>query len=293
MFKRKYFYQQAVLEGSDGGSGGGAGDNTDAGNQGNQGEGGGSLLSQGKSAEEIAAAAASKQELEKANGWMPEKYRVTKEDGTFDIEASARKQAEAYTHLASKLGSGDIPPKTADEYTFTVPDALKDQWNPAEDEGFNAFKTDALAAGFTQKQFEFAVGRHLEMLAEVGGGSQQVSEREATEKLRTLWPDEISFKGGLNKSDRAVRAYANPGSADVLGSYVNLERKFGNDPDFIALMANIGKETSEDIPPMGSVLPESSIAELQQSKAYWDANDPKHAEVKKKVSDHYARKFQG
>jgi hypothetical protein len=291
MFKRKYFYQQAVLDGSDAGATGGDTGSQDTQSQSNQDTQNTSLLSQGKSAEEIAAAAASKQEFDKNNAWMPEKYRVTKEDGSFDIEASAKKQAEAYTHLATKLGSGDIPPKTADEYTFTVPEALKDQWNPAEDGGFNDFKKDALAAGFTQKQFEFAVGRHLEMLAEVGGGVQQVSEQEATEKLRKLWPDENSFKGNLNKSDRAVRAYANPGSADVLGSYVNLERKFGNDPDFIALMANIGKETAEDIPPMGSVLPDASIAELQASKAYWDANDPKHAETVKKVQDHYTRKF--
>src|SRR6478736_10297497 len=38
--------------------------------------------------------------------FIPEKYRVTKDDGTLDIEASARKLAEAHGSLEKRLGSG-------------------------------------------------------------------------------------------------------------------------------------------------------------------------------------------
>jgi hypothetical protein len=38
---------------------------------------------------------------------IPEKYRVLGGDGTLDLEASARKQADAYKQLEAKLGSGD------------------------------------------------------------------------------------------------------------------------------------------------------------------------------------------
>ena len=50
------------------------------------------------------------------NDYIPEKYRTNKEDGTLDLEASSRKVAEAYKQLETRFGSGDVPPKTADEY---------------------------------------------------------------------------------------------------------------------------------------------------------------------------------
>ena len=51
---------------------------------------------------------------------IPEKYQVKKEDGSIDIEASSLKLAEAYGHLEKRLGSGDAPPKTAEELLATL-----------------------------------------------------------------------------------------------------------------------------------------------------------------------------
>lgn len=251
----------------------------------------GSIISQGQTPEEIAAATAAAEAAKTQNSWVPEKYQVKKQDGTLDIEASAKKQAEAFKALETRLGTGDIPPKTADEYTFAVPDALKDQWKPEEDEQFLDFKKEAHKLGFTQKQFEYAVNRHLETLGEVGMGQNELSADEAINKLHSIWPDEQSFGKNMNASFRALRAYANPGTNEVLGSFVNMERKFGNDPDFIAFMANIGKETAEDMPPIGSILPDATVESLQNSKAYWDPTDPAHAETKAKVEAHFARKY--
>jgi hypothetical protein len=80
---------------------------------------------------------------------IPEKYQVKKEDGTLDIEASSLKLAEAYGHLEKRLGSGDVPPKTAEEYQVTVPDALKDVWKPDDDTLLQDFKKEAHSKGMT------------------------------------------------------------------------------------------------------------------------------------------------
>lgn len=54
------------------------------------------------------------------NDWLPEKYRTNKEDGSLDLEASSRKVADAYRSLETRLGSGDVAPKTVDEYNVKL-----------------------------------------------------------------------------------------------------------------------------------------------------------------------------
>jgi len=79
--------------------------------------------------------------------FIPEKFRVLGADGkALDIEASARKMAESYAHLEGRVGSGDVPPKTADDYAVTVPEQFKEHWE--ENDRSKAFKAEALAAGF-------------------------------------------------------------------------------------------------------------------------------------------------
>jgi hypothetical protein len=227
-----------------------------------------------------------------AGDFIPEKYRVTKE-GTdeLDIEASARKLAESYSHLEKRLGAGDVPPKSAEEYATTVPDALKDTLDLENDELFKGFRKEAHEAGLTQKQFDFVMGKYFGIAPGLVNGAAELSAQDATAELRKIWPDEASFNAGASGADRAVRAFANPGADDQIGSYVRVEKKFGNDPDFLALMANIGKETREDMPPAGSIMPDADVDALQKSEAYWKADHPDHATTKAKVDAHYARKF--
>src|SRR5690606_31149911 len=107
MWLRKFRVMQEA--GADGGGGGGGGTGA-AGSGGNDGgaaagEGGaaaeqgtqtpaGSLLQQGQSAADAPPSPAE---------YIPEKYRVQKEDGTLDLEASSRKLAEAHGHLEKRL----------------------------------------------------------------------------------------------------------------------------------------------------------------------------------------------
>lgn len=302
--RNRYVFMAEAGDGTQGGAGGGgtgagaagSGAAAGSGQNGTDGAASGAGSASGSVLASAQAAAAGGQgaaggAASGANDWIPEKYRVAKDGGEVDVEASARKVAEAYGHLEKRLGSGDIPPKTADEYTVTVPDQYKDQFKPEGDALFNEFKKDAHGAGLTQKQFDFVMGKYFDVAPQLVGAGAQLNVQDATAELRKLWPSEQQFGEGANRADRAVRAYANPGAADQTGSYVRLEKKFGNDPDFIALMSNIGKETREDLPPAGSILPEADVESLQKSESYWNANHKDHVATKAKVDAHYARKF--
>jgi len=279
------FMPMCAVDGEGGGDEG-AGDKSD------EGEGGeGSTMGQGAQGEGEATGETG-EKGEAGEHWAPEKYQVKNEAGEIDVEATAKKQADAFKALETRMGTDGVRPKTADEYTFEVPDDLKDQWKPDEDDDYKDFKVKAHELGFTQKQFEYAVGRHLESLGQVQGSDAQMSQEDTQNALREIWPDQKTYQKNLNAAWRGASSYANPGDQTKRGSMINLERKFGEDPDFIAFAANIGREIKEDIPPMGSVLGDETVEAMQKSEAYWNPNDPKHEEVKAKVTAHYSRKYQ-
>ena len=47
---------------------------------------------------------------------------LTKKMARFDLEASARKLADGQANLEKRLGAGDLPPKSAEEYALELPD---------------------------------------------------------------------------------------------------------------------------------------------------------------------------
>lgn len=215
---------------------------------------------------------------------IPEKYQVKKEDGSLDIEASSLKLAEAYGHLEKRLGSGDVPPKTPEEYTVTVPDALKDTWKPAEDPLLQGFLKEAHAAGFTQKQIDLALGRYMEIAPQLVAGGQALTAEDCTAALKTEWKTDEQYKAEVGKAYKAAVGF---GGSDAEG----IIKDHGNDPRIIRLLARVGAEMGEDtsISTGASTNGGQSVESLMASEAY---NNPKHADharVSKQVSDHFAR----
>ncbi|MDH2493336.1 hypothetical protein QDR33_17480, partial [Acinetobacter baumannii] len=47
---------------------------------------------------------------------VPEKFKVTAEDGSVDYKATLSKMNESYTGLEKRIGSGDLPPKDVAGY---------------------------------------------------------------------------------------------------------------------------------------------------------------------------------
>lgn len=288
--KRHVFMDQANEGGAaggaateTGGTGGGAGPESNAAGAGD-GQGGTSSTS---SASVLAAGAAATggQPTE----FIPEKLRVTKEDGSLDLEASARKLAEVYANAEKRLGSGDVPPKTAEEYAVTVPDAFKEAWKPEEDQAFKDFRAKAHEAGLTQKQLDLVMGQYFELAPKLVAGAATMDANAATAELKKDWATEADFNRNIRNAYVGANALAQKAGLTVDEIMTS---PLGNDPRFLKLMAAIGPEFNEDTPPGGEQISnQEDIDTLIRSEAY---NNPKHADharVSEKVRKYYERKY--
>ena len=197
---------------------------------------------------------------------MPEKYLVKREDGTVDHEATALKVAEGYRHLERKLGSGDAPPKTPDDYAPELPagitlDALK------TDPLYTGFIKGAHAKGMTNAQLSYV----LDAFAARQNMAADPAAAEAD--LRKEWTSDQQMTQGLNLAYRAFKAY---GGGDEEAQ--RLEKKFGSDPDFIRFTARIGKELGEDRPAAEAMSPAEALnlEAIYKHPGYFDAKHPEH-----------------
>lgn len=220
--------------------------------------------------------------------FIPEKYRVSKDDGTFDLEASSRKMGEAYSALEKRLGTGDAPPKTVADYTVTVPDALKDVFDPATDEGLQDFKSKAHAAGMTQAQLDLVMSQYFEMAPKLAAGAAQYDVNTAKAELQKVWNNEADFNRGVRNAYQGAEVAAKKAGLDINEIMAS---PIASNPTFLRMMAAIGPEFQEDPGTGGATaISATSIDEVMRSPAYMDPKHPDHAKVSKQVSDYYARK---
>lgn len=213
---------------------------------------------------------------------IPDKYQVKKDDGTIDLEASSLKLAEAYGHLEKRLGSGDVPPKTVEDYAINVPDAVKDVFD-AKDPMLGAFLKDAHAAGFTQKQVDLAIAKYTELAPALLAGNAAVAQEECVAALRAEWKTDEQYKAEVGNAYKAAVGYFGSDADYIIKTH-------GNDPILIKGLAKIGAEMSEDrsaTPVNGGMASGQSIEALMTSKAYNDPKDPDHARVSAIVSKHF------
>jgi hypothetical protein len=221
--------------------------------------------------------------------FIPEKYRVTKDDGSLDLEASSRKLAEAYGHAEKRIGSGDVPPKTAEEYQVTVPDAFKDAWKPDEDESFKDFRSKALEAGMTQKQLDLVMGQYFTMLPQLAGAKSEATAEAATAELKQTWATEADFKRNVANAYTGAQALSQKSGIPM--DEIMAPGGLGNNPLFLKLMAAIGPEFREDTAPGGGgQLSQENIEDLMRSEAYLDPKHKDHSKVSEQIRQHFIRK---
>lgn len=301
MFKRRFYVLQN--EAGDAGAAGGGASMGDAGaaaggGAGQAGQGGGNGAPAGAGGESVsvlasgaaaagggAGAAGAAGGAADPNAWLPAKHRVFGEDGkTLNLEASARKVAEAYGHAEKRIGIGDLPPKSADDYKVNVPQALAEKIKTedlAGNAGFKEFLGKAHAAGLTQAQVDVVVGDFLERSLAVQSGMKQLTEQEATAALKETWKSDQEYKTNVQAAFRAGQAY---------GDIDKLMDKYGNDPDFIRFAANVGKELSEDTgAAAGARVTQEDVEALARSEAYLNPRHPDHLVTKQRVEAGFQR----
>lgn len=253
--------------GNDGGNGGGA-ENPGAGNP-----AGNSLLSTG--AGEAGA-----------NDWIPEKYRVMGEGGILDIEGSARKLADAYSHLEKRMGSGDTPPKTADEYAPKV-EVEGFKWDEFKaDPRMQSFMKSAHAKGITNDQMGFILGEYAQLAPELVNGAAALDSEAATTQLREVWKTDAEFNKNIGLAFRAFNSLTDEGDRGRMD-------EIGNNPMVIRMLAKIGAEMQEDAPAGGDVNLEEqqSIRDLMKSPAYMDPKHADHENVSARVRAYYQKRY--
>ena len=229
------------------------------------------------------------------NDYIPEKLRTLKEDGSLDLEASSRKVAEAYTQLEKRLGTGDVPPKSADEYAVKLEGVDGFDWDEFKaDESAQSFLKGAHAKGLTNDQVGYVIGEYLKAAPGLIGGAAQLTQQDCTAALKAAWGDDQAIRANVSASYRAAEAFASQG--DAPGNFNALMTKYGNDPDFIAFTANIGKELKEDSAinggaPVNEADFNIKAAELRAQLQALPAHDPKRPGVQAQLDAMYEQKY--
>jgi len=221
--------------------------------------------------------------------FIPEKLRVMKDDGTMDLDASSRKMADAYGSLEKRFGAGEAPPKTAAEYVVTVPDNLKEAFDPATDTGMQGFLTGALEQGLNQKQVDFVMSKYFEMAPVLAAGAQQFDTNTATAELKKTWATDADFSRNVRNAYAGANAAAQKAGLNI--DEVMAPGGLGNNPMFMRLMAALGPEFNED-PGAGSVgaTSQEDIQSLMASEAYTNPRHVDHAKVSATVQKYFVRK---
>jgi hypothetical protein len=216
---------------------------------------------------------------------IPEKYRVNKEDGTFDLEASARKLADGQAHLEKRLGSGDVPPKTADDYALELPEGIDFEALKGEPE-MQALLKSGHEAGLNNKQMSWAVNQ---MIAAVQGNAEEVAA-QATATLKDVWKTDAEFKQNVDQAYKAASAFMEPAELEQF-----MKRGGpGDNASIIKMLAKVGAEMGEDKPVAdanSSTSEAQSVSSLMASDAYSNPKHPEHSQVKAKVDAYYNKTY--
>jgi hypothetical protein len=215
-----------------------------------------------------------------ADPWsdLDEKFVVKKEDGSLDQAAVLSKYRDSYRNLEKRMGSGEARPYRAVDYKLNVPEEMKAMADAPE---IAAFRKKAHEAGFSQKQFDLAVGQYLEIAPSLVGGAKALDAESTVGQLKTEWG--ADFDANINAARRAARTFG----ADI---GPELDAELGNHPVFLKFLAKVGAELQEDRPPSAAVgASAEDVNALMASEAYLNAAHKDHASVSRKVQAHFSK----
>ncbi|WP_321782340.1 hypothetical protein [Burkholderia pyrrocinia] len=284
----RYVFMDAASEGggtggggagTGGGEGGAGGDGAAgaalAGSTGGDagGEGGGSALAAG------APGAGGTPDFD----FLPEKFRVNKEDGTFDIDSSSRRMADAYKNLERRIG--EAPPAEATDYKVTVPDTMKDAFDPATDEGFRSFAGKMHGLGLSQKQLDGVMESYFDLAPKLVAGAAMLDEGAAKSQLERAWASQGGFAHQVGNAYKGASVLAAKAGLNI--EELMQPGRLGNNVDFLMMMAAIAPEFGEDNSvggvSIGGGMTEEKVEELMRSNAYTNTRNPDHERVSAQV----------
>ena len=217
-----------------------------------------------------------------------------------DKNAHVRPGADASPEEKADFNKWLGVPEGVDKYTLNVPDKIKEilPENSPINEKFvkGAFETFH-AAGLTDEQASAVVSFFAQQQA---ADIQALTEQhtEAIEALKGEWGHDFEHK--LAVAGRAMDALCE-GEIKIEGLKDLLDEKnpspfaqwFQNDPVVMRLFELIGEASGEDPRVEGQARAEEQVLDLKAKKeelmkpggAYWNGQDPNHAQAIKQVAD--------
>lgn len=224
---------------------------------------------------------------------FPEKFLVKKDDGSIDTEASSRKLAEGYNHLAKKMGeTGGVVPDSAEGYKIDfnaqelgLPESITPEL-VQNDADFKAFAEEAHKAGFTNEQINLIATRYVTMAQTLIERRDESDMAECQKALAETWKNPDELNKGIQNAQRAFNRFASEQDKGLIDT-------IGNNPIIVRLLANVGALMKEDAPARNVQPSESreTIKSIMQSPAYLDDKHPDHAKVMQQVNQYYQQAY--
>ena len=213
---------------------------------------------------------------------MPEKFIVKTSDGLeVDPIESSKKMAASYEGLSKRLGTGDIPPKSAEEYNVKIDSEALNFDDFKKDPENQEFLTKAHQQGLTSKQVEFVLNEYARVMPAAFDKFKGLTVEQAHSELTETWKTEAEYKSNIKDAFSAFNKYASPEDKDKID-------EIGNNPIVIRLLANIGKGLQED-QPVGQAqgIQQIDAKKLMMSEAYRNSNHPDHKATHAQVQRYY------
>lgn len=207
---------------------------------------------------------------------IPDKFKVVSEDGSVDYKATVAKMNESYSYLEKKVGTGEVAPKSVDEYKIEREDFDLEAFKA--DEGNKAFLEEAHKHGITNKQLDFLLSEYDKRAVDLLSNSSQIDTDTTVQTLQSEWGDK--YEANIFNAVKAARA------CGITDEQIN-DPLIGNNVAFIKMAAYFGSQMTEDKPVSNGTPVNVDINSLMRSPAFFDPKHPEHKSVKAQIDSYY------
>ncbi len=207
---------------------------------------------------------------------IPEKFKVTAEDGSVDYKATVAKMNESYSYLEKKVGTGEVAPKSVDEYKLEREDFDFEEFKA--DESNKEFLTEAHKHGITNKQLDFLLSEYDKRAVDLVSNSSQIDTDTTVQTLQSDWGDK--YEANIFNAVKAARA------CGITDEQIN-DPMIGNNVAFIKMAAYFGSQMTEDKPINNGTPVNVDIQSLMRSEAFFNPKHPDHKSVKAQIDSYY------
>ena len=207
---------------------------------------------------------------------IPDKFKVVSEDGSVDYKATVAKMNESYSYLEKKVGTGEVAPKSVDEYKieregFSFEDFKADESN-------QQFLSEAHKHGITNKQLDFLLSEYDKRAVDLVSNNSQFDTDTTIESLQSEWGS--NYESNIFSAIRAAK------SAGLTEEQIN-NPSIGNNVDVIKVLSYFGSQIAEDKPINNGTAVNTDITSLMRSEAFFDPKNPDHKSVKAQIDSYY------